>query len=71
MLLYVRTVILVVRMIRLIRPDERVFAISYVALRPDDKPCSVKLHSPRAVAFSSASFGSFCRVVYLFCAFYA
>jgi hypothetical protein len=84
-LLYVRKMILVVRTIRLIRPDvnssspdERVFAIStwhYVwtslKLCSDGEPCRVKSHSPRAVAFSFAPFGSFCHVVHLFCAFYA
>jgi hypothetical protein len=83
-LLYVRTVILAARTVRLIRPDvnsstpdERVFAIStwyYVRtslnFRPDGEPCRVKSHSPRAAAFSSDPFGSFCRVVHLFCVFY-
>jgi hypothetical protein len=84
-LLYVRTMILVVRTIRLIRPnvnssspDERVFAIftwhyvwTSLKFRSDDEPCRVKSHSPRAATFSLAPFRSFCRVVHLFCTFYA
>jgi hypothetical protein len=84
-LLYVRTVILVVRTIWLIRPDvnssspdERVFVIStwhyiWTSLKfcPDGEPCRVKSHSPSAATFSFTPFGSFCRVVHLFCAFYA
>jgi hypothetical protein len=84
-LLYVHIVILVVRTIRLIHPhvnssspDERVFAISmwhYVRMSLkfclDGEPYRVKSHSPRAAAFSFAPFGSFCRAVHLFCAFYA
>jgi hypothetical protein len=83
-LLYVRTVILVVQPIRLIHPDvnssnpeERVFAIStwhYVRtsfkFRPNGEPCRVKSHSPRAATLSFAPFGSFCCVVHLFSAFY-
>jgi hypothetical protein len=50
---YVRTVFLVVRTIRLIRPDEHVFMTStwhYVQtslkFRPDGEHCRVKSHSP-------------------------
>jgi hypothetical protein len=77
--MYVRTVILVVRKIRLIRPDihsscsdERVFATStwhYVQtsfkLRPDSESCRVKSLSPCAAAHFFTSFGSFLS----FCAF--
>jgi hypothetical protein len=45
--------VLAVRTVGLIHPDERVCAISYVALRrtsltfrPDGEPCRVKSHSP-------------------------
>jgi hypothetical protein len=84
-LLYVRTVILVVRTIQLIRsdvnsccPNERVFVIStwhYVRtslkFRPDGEPCRVKSHSPRAATHFFAPFGSFCRLVRFPCDFYA
>jgi hypothetical protein len=83
-LLYVQTVILVVRTIQLIRPDvhsscpnERVFATfawHYVRTSlkfcPDGEPCRVKSHSPRAAAHFFASFGSFCHLVCFPCDFY-
>jgi hypothetical protein len=73
MILYVRTVFLVVRTIRLIRPDvhspcldERVFATStwhYVRtsfkFHPDSESCRVKLRSPHAAAHFFCPFGSF------------
>jgi hypothetical protein len=72
-LLYVQTIILVVRTIRLIRPDihsscpdERVFGTTtwhYVwtsfKLRPDGESCRVKSLSPRASTHFFTFFGSF------------
>jgi hypothetical protein len=72
-LLYVRTMILVVQTIQLIHPnvnssslDERVFTISmwhYVRtslkFRPDGESCRVKSYSARFAALLFAFFGSF------------
>jgi hypothetical protein len=82
---YVRMVFLVVRTIRLIRPDihsscldELVFVTStwhYIRtsfkFRPDGEPYRVKSHSPLAAAHIFAPFGSFCRLVHCLYAFYA
>jgi hypothetical protein len=68
---FIRTSILLVRKGMFLRSPTWHSVRTSLKFHLEGEACKVKSHSPCVVAFSFASFGSFSRVVHLFCDFYA